>query len=208
MAETPGFHPEERVMQAQDSIPGKAVYDVPILTEDSTPKKSVYFGYGSNLWLDQMHRRCPESKYLGVGRLDGYRWMIMERGYANVVFSDPKEGHVPKKEAPRDSVYGLLYELNAADEAALDQNEGVPWAYTKENTTTHVWWPVDGAKVNVNGTSSTATTLVYIDKKRIKDSQPKDEYIARMNHGINDAVEKGVPQKYVDDVMRKFIPVR
>ncbi|KAL1648495.1 hypothetical protein SLS58_002250 [Diplodia intermedia] len=56
------------------------------------PPSTLYFAYGSNLWLDQMHRRCPSSVYLGVGRLHGsnssntgWRWIINERGYANVV---------------------------------------------------------------------------------------------------------------------------
>jgi len=37
------------------------------LAHAMTQKRSVYFGYGSNMWLDQMDRRCPENKYLGIG---------------------------------------------------------------------------------------------------------------------------------------------
>ena len=33
---------------------------------------TVYFGYGSNLWLDQMRRRCPDSKYIGVASLSDW----------------------------------------------------------------------------------------------------------------------------------------
>lgn len=32
-------------------------------------KPTLYFGYGSNLWIDQMNRRCPDNKYIGVGVL-------------------------------------------------------------------------------------------------------------------------------------------
>jgi len=32
-------------------------------------KKSLYFGYGSNLWMDQMNLRCPDSRYIGLGVL-------------------------------------------------------------------------------------------------------------------------------------------
>lgn len=45
---------------------------------------NLYFGYGSNLWKAQMQSRCPTSKYLGIARLNGYRWIINKRGYANV----------------------------------------------------------------------------------------------------------------------------
>jgi len=34
--------------------------------------KTIYFAYGSNLWLDQMERRCPESKFIGIGLLDDW----------------------------------------------------------------------------------------------------------------------------------------
>jgi hypothetical protein len=30
---------------------------------------TVYFAYGSNLWIDQMNRRCPEHKFFGTGVL-------------------------------------------------------------------------------------------------------------------------------------------
>jgi hypothetical protein len=43
--------------------------------DNSTPAKpqTLYFGYGSNLWLHQMQLRCPTSQYLGVARLPNYR---------------------------------------------------------------------------------------------------------------------------------------
>jgi len=34
--------------------------------------RTIYFGYGSNLWIDQMNRRCPENKYVGVGLLEDW----------------------------------------------------------------------------------------------------------------------------------------
>lgn len=32
-----------------------------------------------------------------------------------------------------------------------------------------------------------------------------DRYVARMNRGIGDAVEKGMPESYVKDVLRKWV---
>jgi len=34
--------------------------------------KTMYFAYGSNLWLDQMKHRCPESEFIGIGFLDDW----------------------------------------------------------------------------------------------------------------------------------------
>jgi hypothetical protein len=31
--------------------------------------KTLYFAYGSNIWIDQMNRRCPESIYVGTAEL-------------------------------------------------------------------------------------------------------------------------------------------
>ncbi len=33
---------------------------------------TLYFGYGSDMWVDQMNRRCPENKYIGTAVL--YDW--------------------------------------------------------------------------------------------------------------------------------------
>ncbi|KAK4698026.1 gamma-glutamylcyclotransferase, partial [Lecanoromycetidae sp. Uapishka_2] len=157
-----------------------------------------YFGYGSNLWKEQMKSRCESSNYLGVGRLPAYRWIINSRGYANVV---------PSTKAS-DEVYGLIYSLTLSDESALDVNEGVPYAYTKEMLSVDFWASTDCSRT-VDVTSAAGEKmdmLVYIDRERIQDSVPKDEYVYRMNMGIKDGLKAGIPQDYVDKVMRPFIP--
>ncbi len=168
---------------------------------------TFYFGYGSNLSLSQMDRRCPASRYVGVGRLSNYRWIINERGYANIVESTiaTTETHAP------DVVYGLIYLLTPEDEARLDVNEGVPDAYTKEMMTVEFWhrlfnkWA--GGRLDVKKPAERRSVLVYIDRKRVGEGEPNKEYVWRMNRGIKDAVEKGVPRRYVERVMRRFVPV-
>lgn len=93
----------------------------PLVSSMSTPP-TAYFGYGSNLWKHQMVKRCPTSEYLGVARLSGYRWIINERGYANVV---EMAGNKTEGET-KDVVWGLVYKLQREDEQGLDKNEGVP----------------------------------------------------------------------------------
>ena len=49
--------------------------------------------------------------------------------------------------------------------------------------------------------------LVYIDFQRTSENHtPKPEYVHRMNCGIRDALREGVPQDYVDKVLRYYIP--
>lgn len=198
---------------------------------------TLYFGYGSNLWLEQMRLRCPGSEYLGVARLDNFTWIIKEPGYANVIASnlssdstapshlqlrleqaDPESQIIiSTKSAATDydnQVYGLLYSLTPTDEKRLDENEGVAsGAYTKEYLPVNIWrstGQTDGYpnRVDVDGppNATNEKVLVYIDRRRILPVEPRTEYIDRMNHGIHDALALGVPQAYVDQVMRKFIP--
>jgi gamma-glutamylcyclotransferase len=166
---------------------------------------TIYFGYGSNLWKDQMKMRCPNSKYLGVARLDNYRWMINNRGYANVVQVNTSSSTEPNY---ANVVYGLVYSLQPSDEDRLDVNEGVPFAYTKEDLPVSFWAKERAHEpVDLQKPAKKQDMLVYISRKHVTDSTPKREYIYRMNQGINDALKEGIPQEYVEEVMRKFIPL-
>ncbi|KAL8993393.1 MAG: hypothetical protein Q9169_006383 [Polycauliona sp. 2 TL-2023] len=161
-------------------------------------KPTYYFAYGSNLCLKQMAERCPTSQYIGMARLPHHRWIINRRGYANIV---------PTVFNASDIVYGLVYSLTPEDEEELDFREGVPWAYTKEMTCVDVWESDDGGKVDWDQTPERRRLLVYIDRKRTDEGTPHAEYVRRINMGVVDALEKGMPVGYVEDVIRKFLPV-
>jgi gamma-glutamylcyclotransferase len=165
----------------------------------------LYFGYGSNLWLQQMAVRCPGSTFVGIARLRNYRWMINERGSANPVPLDASADF----EDERTHVWGMVYTLTESDEARLDRNEGVPLNHTKEVHDIE-FWPTDtenvDKKVDISVAPEKKQILLYIDRKRTKDDKPREEYIYRMNMGIVDALKAGIPSSYVEKVMRKFIP--
>ena len=168
--------------------------------ETGSESVSLYFGYGSNLWLHQMRIRCPNSTYIGMARLNGYRWIIGPRRYANVIEMEPDSDDV---------TWGMAYTLTREDEERLDLNEGVPIAYTKEILSVD-FWSSHGKKKWVNVTDESLMEgrkmLVYIDRTRTTEDEPWDEYIYRMNMGIKDARELGMPKTYVDKVLRRFIP--
>jgi gamma-glutamylcyclotransferase (GGCT)/AIG2-like uncharacterized protein YtfP len=73
----------------------------------------LYFAYGSNMWREQMIKRCPDHRYIGNGIFQGYRWIISERGYAYIIKSES------------DEVHGVVYEISDTDEKRLDRYEGV-----------------------------------------------------------------------------------
>ncbi|KAJ3522631.1 hypothetical protein NMY22_g11809 [Coprinellus aureogranulatus] len=169
---------------------------------ESIPHRTLYFGYGSNLWIDQMNRRCPESKLVGIGLLKDWKWIINNRGYANIILS------------PTDIVYGLVYEISATDEASLDRSEGVPVSYLKQyhsieftplSVPTHHNHP-DVQAPSISSPSLAKEMLVYVDIKRVTPSSPKEEYIYRINKGIVDGVKAGIPMAYFDKYFRPSIP--
>ncbi|KAI1799731.1 hypothetical protein F4811DRAFT_76011 [Daldinia bambusicola] len=182
----------------------------------------LYFAYGSNLSSDQMLKRCPKSTPLGPAYLSGWKWIINERGYANVVHDEAKTvtGELEEGTEKTRGVYGILYHLHSNDETSLDNSEGVPWAYERRFLEVEV---IGDSKIasltNLNNTGefvlnipekslrNTVQALTYVDFKRVKPGRPKDEYIYRMNNGVKDAMMKwGLPEQYVDSVIRPFIP--
>lgn len=137
-----------------------------------------YFAYGSNMWRAQMYKRCPHSQLVGLAALQGFRWIINARGYANIVVD------------ASGVVHGLLYTLSATDEAALDRFEGV----TQGN--------YGKAMVAVRQGGETLDALVYIDA--VSDEGPaRPEYIHRINAALGDAQ---LPDDYVASVIRRFVP--
>ncbi|GFE60497.1 gamma-glutamylcyclotransferase family protein [Geobacter sp. AOG2] len=139
----------------------------------------LYFAYGSNLWRNQMHDRCPDHEEIGYGILQGYRWLISQRGYATIVAS------------PRDEVHGKVYMLTEPDECSLDRYEGVyEGGYRKEIV-----------PVILDGHSTPC--LVYIDPVETE-GVAWPEYVGRINRGISDSA---LCPEYVARYMRKFIPV-
>ncbi|KAK4178246.1 hypothetical protein QBC36DRAFT_368972 [Triangularia setosa] len=170
------------------------------------PPHKIYFGYGSNLWLDQMARRCPSSPFLGLGRLKNYKWFINSRGYANISHSPTYLDQSNASET--DEVWGLIYKLTPEDEEMLDINEGVPYAYEKRVIPVKFWAKGEGVgEGKQGGKGEEVAMLVYIDFQRdIGGFKPREEYIVRMNKGIDDALKEGVPRGYVDKVLREYIP--
>jgi gamma-glutamylcyclotransferase len=89
----------------------------------------------------------------------------------------------------------MLYTLNPSDERALDISEGVPHCYIKKMLPIELLAPDFG----------TVEALVYVDVARPGIGTCREEYVARMNRGIRDASEKGMPKEYVDRVIRKWV---
>ena len=147
----------------------------------SKTSKTMYFAYGSNLSISQMDKRCPHNIPLDIGRLNGYRWIISNRGYANVI------------ESEHDYVLGRIYKINNTDEASLDKDEGVKLLNSGYDRTT--------LPIIVDGVS--CDCLVYVDPIK-QEGPPKNEYVNRINLGLADSE---FPTEYVEKYIRTKIPL-
>ena len=54
----------------------------------------------------------------------------------------------------------------------------------------------------------TTEALVYMSRDFQEDSEPRDEYVDRMNAGIIDACKLGMSDLYIDNCLRRCIPYR
>ena len=220
----------------------------------SSKTGTFYFAFGSNLSAVQMSIRLSNSPASSVpvalARLDNYKWIICGRGYANVVALTPPPSP-PSQDAKLKAaevngfgddddnvVWGIIYNMSAADEAVLDRYEGHDdwrnlspepnpnveertwkpflqggWDYNKHYLpVTVTCWLRDPSEYGLTRPSSPKESetvikaLVYVDEHRILPGEINAEYIGRMNRGIKEAEKLGLPEKWVDRVMRRWIP--
>lgn len=53
---------------------------------------------------------------------------------------------------------------------------------------------------------TTIRALVYVDEFRTRPGSIKHEYVGRMNRAIAESVALGIPERWVNSVLRKFVP--
>jgi gamma-glutamylcyclotransferase (GGCT)/AIG2-like uncharacterized protein YtfP len=136
---------------------------------------ALYAAYGSNMDPAQMAERCPHSPSRGSGWLEGWRLTFggedigWEGAMATVV------------EDAGERVFVVLYELSAADEAALDKWDGASIDYYRK------------AKVRVTTTDGEVLAWLYV-LNAYEGGLPAARYLGI----ISDAAEiAGAPDDYV-----------
>ena len=167
-------------------------------SDDAASKQftCVYFGYGSNLSPRTMVQRCPDSLFIGLAKVKGWKWIINETGYANIV---------PGLED--DEVYGSLCFLSHRDEMALDESEGVPWMYEKKTLKVmKVSGPEHESDWGTEAIEVDATA--YIDFQRTTEGRIDKEYVVWVRKAIEDGLKCGMPQKYADTYLNKYLPTQ
>lgn len=193
--------------------------------------RPLYFAYGSNLSATQMRHRCTHAPGrsatpLALARIEGWKWIICNRGYANVIPPTELRFRRMEQEWGRSSedgvVYGILYDLSPEDELILDGYEGVdhqapvgqgqisPSIRPREQGRgDYAKWYVPATVEKWFGEGDfqgTVTVLLYVDEESTREGTPNTEYIPRMNRGIEEATALGLPVAWTETVIRRFIP--
>lgn len=84
----------------------------------------LYFAYGSNLHLQHMKRRCPDSEPVAPATLFGY--VLTFRG-------NSKGYGVANIEPGKGKVFGAVYKVSEDDIESLDVYEGYPRLYIRKD---------------------------------------------------------------------------
>lgn len=127
---------------------------------------NLYFAYGSNLSIEQMVSRCPESIPVCKAKLNNHRLVYKAnkggRGVADVEF---ELGF---------TVYGMVYEISDSDTKTLDRFEGVPTTYNKHYLDVEL---EDGSFVSC---------LTYLMNAEFDYCIPGMDYFKRIKKGYED----------------------
>lgn len=138
-------------------------------------KKILYAAYGSNINLEQMAYRCPNSTVAGTAMLKGYE--LQFRHHATV--EQNADAEVPV----------LLWELDSQDERFLDKYEGWPKYYRKESIT-----------LELNGESVEA--MIYIMNGDRPLESPTAQYYDIIKQGYR---ENGLDTSYLETALAEAV---
>lgn len=93
----------------------------------SSPPVIVNFAYGSNMLSRRARERVPSAKAIGVGILRGYELRWHKKGWDGSGKCD-----VVKTVNLESLVYGVVYEIDAAEKPDLDEAEGLGAGYDEK----------------------------------------------------------------------------
>ncbi len=139
----------------------------------------LYFAYGSNMLRQRLVRRCPSASAVGAFTLPGY-------GIDFSKYGRDGSGKATIFAAPSDIVTGVIFRLDRAEIALLDQAEGLGRGYDRLDAVTVM--PLDG-KAPVQAMTYSAEA-VYRDETL----QPFDWYRALVLAG---AQQNSLPEQYI-----------
>ena len=151
--------------------------------------KRYYLAYGSNLNVEQMRWRCPNTVPLGTAEIKDYR----------LLFKGSQSGaYLTIEESEGSSVPVAVWAVTEADEAKLDRYEGYPRFYYK----TEMDITYKGLKTRRN---RKAHAFVYIMHEDRPFGIPSQMYVDTCIEGYRDfGFDRSILIKAVTDSMEEI----
>ena len=145
------------------------------------PETFLYFAYGSNMSAERLRvaDRTPSAKWIGIGRVTGYRLVFDKVGMDGSGKADCE-----RTAKLRDVVHGALFHIAHGDRPALDRAEGLGNGY-------------DAFDIDVETESGIVQALTYRATRKDATLKPFTWY---MQHVLNGARQCGLPQAYVASI--------
>ena len=147
----------------------------------------LYFAYGSNLNPEQMTRRCPDHKVVGLAVLRDHRlaFPLTSHDWGGGVASvQPMHGH---------SVWGVVYDLSERDLASLDGYEGFRGPGDQHNLYDRDAAFVDLIRPDDGSIPRRIRAIVYVARPS-NPAPPSKRYLETVLHG---ARQHHLPDDYV-----------
>ena len=92
----------------------------------SVPSRIRTFAYGSNMLTARIRERAPSAKAIGIGCLRAHALKWHKRSQDGSSKCD-----IESTGREQDAVWGVIFELDAADKPGLDRAEGVGLGYVE-----------------------------------------------------------------------------
>jgi hypothetical protein len=152
----------------------------------------LYFAYGSNMAPSRILERGINAKFLGVGYLDHYKFMLNK-----ISKKDPSIGFANVVPCWNKRVYGALFDLGNIGKSGLlandpkvspliqenirilDKAEGYPNHY--ERTTVGIHIDFEGKLRNMQS----FTYMAGLEKQSIGNLFVREEYVSKINEGLD-----------------------
>ena len=133
----------------------------------------LYLAYGSNMDINQMDYRCPNSYMFDNIIVDNYKFVLDVAGVASII---PSEG---------DKVEAILWAVHELDVETLDRYEGVSLGCYEKTTMPIV---IDGAELDV---------LVYFSLRDLNNHGYRSGYMSRI---IQAAIDADFSEEYIEEL--------
>ncbi len=123
-----------------------------------------YIAYGSNLVKEEMSSRCPLAQKVLITVLENYRLAFKGLKDMSFLTIEPSEGHL---------VPVVVYKITPLDEFYLDEYEGYPDLYTKQ-------------EISVKYNNEIINAFTYVMTPSHSYNLPSGRYLERCMQGYKD----------------------